>query len=770
MALFCFSHVLAWGLTPFCRLRGWLMSIRFPVPSAIFVPDEVDDKPEKGLKTMRRFVSPCIIPILVVLFACANFFATAQTIKVKNIGRSLNSLTAPVKGATAPPWNISTGLKAVGIQSRAYVEVDTAGSGQTGAPAWTIVSAPNGSTATLDSTGTLINSIMIDLGGQYIFSATVGAQTAYDTVFASTYAGVGTDAMAGCVCHTTTASAIKTTWEKSPHAKIFKDGVEGNLEVERGKGAYAASCIKCHTTGWDPNANNNNFGYQVHATGWDTSWYKGLEFLSNDYWITTGDTTIYASLSPSQQTLATIGCESCHGPAADHKMTADKNKIGKSLDADVCNQCHDGARRHSLGTFYNLSIHATVPAGDASEGGRSSCQPCHTGKGFLYYLDHNKDTTGLAATWKTSTDAGTPISCQVCHDPHGNDNPYQLRTVSVKGDSLRNGYILPANLRTGPGLLCANCHSSRYSVNATVKVNNPPYYGFKSRFGPHENPQADMFYGSNGYQFDDTTFTGLGTHQGLEGTCVHCHMQPRMNRLDGSGNMIPNHSFSMTDTTFGTGVYKPTDVCASCHGEIDDFNQVKAFYDYDRNGRIDGIETEVQGLLDQLKAILPKDNSGEVIGSGSVTAADSAKIQGRLDLVAGIWNYRFVEADGSMGAHNAKYAVRLLYKSLGWIPLFVKDVPGTPTDYALDQNYPNPFNPSTVIRFSLPTEQQVKLEVYDITGALVKTILNEAVRAGNKEVTWDGTNYAGARVASGMYFYRLQAGSFVATRKMLLLK
>jgi flagellar hook assembly protein FlgD len=65
----------------------------------------------------------------------------------------------------------------------------------------------------------------------------------------------------------------------------------------------------------------------------------------------------------------------------------------------------------------------------------------------------------------------------------------------------------------------------------------------------------------------------------------------------------------------------------------------------------------------------------------------------------------------------------------------------------------------------------VKLQVFDITGALVKTILNEAVRAGNMEVTWDGTNGSGAKVTSGMYFYRLAAGnSFVSTRKMILLK
>ena len=125
-----------------------------------------------------------------------------------------------------------------------------------------------------------------------------------------------------------------------------------------------------------------------------------------------------------------------------------------------------------------------------------------------------------------------------------------------------------------------------------------------------------------------------------------------------------------------------------------------------------------------------------------------------------------------MGVHNAKYAARLLYKTLGWTPLWVKEVGGAkPTTYALEQNYPNPFNPSTKIRFALPKEEHVRLQIFDVTGALVKTLLNEAVRAGNMEVTWDGTNQAGTKVTSGMYFYRLEAGSsFLATKKMLLLK
>ncbi len=447
-----------------------------------------------------------------------------------------------------------------------------------------------------------------DVVGEYIVSATVGGKTAYDTVYASTYAGVGTDAQAGCFCHST-AAAIKTSWKKSVHGTMFTRGMTGYEEVERGKGAYAAACIKCHTTGWDATANNNNFGYKVKQSGWDTTWYKGLESYAGDYWITTGDSSKYNLLTAAEKSLGDIGCEQCHGPANDHKtMGPSKKNIGLAkYDNGICQQCHDGSRRHSLGTFEELSHHEIIAVGTAAEGGRSSCQPCHTGAGFMYYMNNGMSTTGIDAVWNTATDASTPITCQVCHDPHGNDNPAALRTMKIKGDSLRNGYMLPADLATNAGMLCGTCHNGRYSVKARVTT-TAPYYGWTNRYGPHYNNQLDLLVGSNGYQYGDTTFTGLNTHANLEGMCVKCHMQDRKNRLDGGGNMLKNHSFSMTDTTFATGVYKPTDVCGECHGEIEDFNDIKAFYDYDRNGKIEGSQTEVQGMLTKLKAILPKDS------------------------------------------------------------------------------------------------------------------------------------------------------------------
>jgi hypothetical protein len=93
-----------------------------------------------------------------------------------------------------------------------------------------------------------------------------------------------------------------------------------------------------------------------------------------------------------------------------------------------------------------------------------------------------------------------------------------------------------------------------------------------------------------------------------------------------------------------------------------------------------------------------------------------------------------------------------------------------PTQYGLKQNYPNPFNPSTTIEFEVPVTGDVTLEVYNMLGQKVATLVHEAKDAGIYQVQWDGRDQNERSVASGIFFYRLQAGKFTQIRKMLLLK
>lgn len=93
-----------------------------------------------------------------------------------------------------------------------------------------------------------------------------------------------------------------------------------------------------------------------------------------------------------------------------------------------------------------------------------------------------------------------------------------------------------------------------------------------------------------------------------------------------------------------------------------------------------------------------------------------------------------------------------------------------PTSYGLDQNYPNPFNPTTQVRFALPKNSHVQLMVYNVLGQTVKTLVDQDMAAGTHEVTWDGRNGDGEQVSSGIYFYRISADRFSATKKMMMLK
>ncbi len=100
--------------------------------------------------------------------------------------------------------------------------------------------------------------------------------------------------------------------------------------------------------------------------------------------------------------------------------------------------------------------------------------------------------------------------------------------------------------------------------------------------------------------------------------------------------------------------------------------------------------------------------------------------------------------------------------------------PFLPDHFSLGQNYPNPFNSTTVIRYSLPVDRQkrwaVSLRIYNILGQVVRTLVDEPQTPGYYSVRWDGRDNAGRELASGIYIYRIRAGDFVQTRRMILLK
>jgi hypothetical protein len=126
--------------------------------------------------------------------------------------------------------------------------------------------------------------------------------------------------------------------------------------------------------------------------------------------------------------------------------------------------------------------------------------------------------------------------------------------------------------------------------------------------------------------------------------------------------------------------------------------------------------------------------------------------------------YSFV--DNSVNA--GKYTYRLKQVDFDGSYEYSKSIEvnvGLPTEFSLSQNYPNPFNPSTTINFALPKTSNVKLTIYNALGKEVATLVNGVMEAGNHSAVWNAANNA-----SGMYFFKLEAGNFTSTKKMMLIK
>lgn len=662
-------------------------------------------------------------------------------------------------GVTGPNY-ISSGMRVFAKGMKIYWSADSTGSGPTQVTSydWTIVSGPTGSTATI--TAVQDSAWMLaDLTGKYIIQVSVngGTATAQDTVFASTYMGWPTSPIGCQTCH----AEKSDSYAKTNHATIYERGLTGQLEVDptTGMGAYGKSCARCHTTGFEAVTDNGNFGYLSNQAKWDSTWWKALPYYSGDYWIPFKNMNLWNEFTtnPAYTELvpvARIGCESCHGPGKDHN--GDKSKIGVSFESGVCMQCHDAPNNHSIGRFWSESAHATMPL-SGGESNRTGCFPCHNGPSLAAFADNPTNPDYSKTPFQAS------ISCQSCHDPHDNTNPAQLRLVTSQ--PLVNGYVIPAGLG-GMGQLCMNCHRGRYDSKVKVLAQaNPNVYA--NRFYPHYSPQTDMFVGANAYEFDQD-LSGLMTHGGTPNGCVTCHMSER--RL-GTSSYRPNHGMNMVDKATGKD---NVEACIECHGEIEEFTDIRAMDDYDGDGIIESAIQEVADMMETLKARLPKNAAGTEVSNSS---ADSVVVRAELakypNILGAMWNYWFVKNDFSGGVHNTKYAVALLKLSFAKnaVPVGVEPLDQkTPHEFALGQNYPNPFNPSTTVQFSIPRSGDVQLHVFNSAGQLVQTLANNVMMPGNYATSFNATN-----LASGVYYYRISITSngqnlYTATKRMVLTK
>lgn len=163
--------------------------------------------------------------------------------------------------------------------------------------------------------------------------------------------------------------------------------------------------------------------------------------------------------------------------------------------------------------------------------------------------------------------------------------------------------------------------------------------------------------------------------------------------------------------------------------------------------------------------VLATNVAGQVVGYGMSDDSGSYSIDGipAGDLTLSVHREGFESAASMLPVATADFRVNKDF-SLA-IATAVGEESMVPVTYSLDQNFPNPFNPTTVIRYSLPAVSQVRLAVFDMLGRQVSELVNEKKEAGSYEVKFDATG-----LASGVYFYRIEAGTFVQTRKLLVLR
>ena len=581
-------------------------------------------------------------------------------------------------GLTGSNAQASAGISTVALGEPVYVDaMVNAASNQTSV-VWTWVSKPAGSLAVL-SAGPLGTNVPLykvadrinqagaavyrlagrtffrpDVIGSYTVNAAITTAGSGSTnlslkIAASTYLGVQTCA----ACHSGSflnVPNIFSNYTGTAHASFFARSIDG-----LGSSDFSRSSLPTSVLGYDTNSFAVNLGFDDVASLY--SWTFPA-VLTNGNW---------ASTPAAVKNVANIQCENCHGPGSQHQfsegITGNTNAISVSYVAGNCAQCHDSNPAQSWGIKFaewNQSLHARVTR-TPSGAGRENCVRCHTAPGFRNFIENAGSTNSYATNVVYEA-----ITCAACHDPHSAENPHQLRAA--------NQYTLPEGTtvtNAGSGALCMECHHSR---NGSASNNIANYQQAKatwaggSSFGPHDSTAGDMVEGVNAITYGKVIPSG--SHSAvIPDVCVGCHMQPVASTHPAFGK-AGGHTYSMTYPVVSAGITNTTDlvdVCVKCHGPIQEFNFARK--DYNNDGVIEGVQTEVQHLLDTLSTLLPpsgyKANANDYVADGKIKTSVSVQTNWPVRFLNAAWNWQYVKVEGSLGVHNAPYAVGVLKASIG---------------------------------------------------------------------------------------------------------
>lgn len=571
-----------------------------------------------------------------LLIAWGSVSAEAQDAKI--VARPLTELNISDLGLPEDTQT-SGGLFNVGLGQPVYLEAQVPTDTEVMSVEWSLAAKPDGSTAELaesplglevpiynpgDREVNKVASRMVlvpDVLGHYTVNATVvtseGELQLSHFVTGATYVGVGELGLhfpVQCAqCHADKAMS----WAGTRHATAMTRKIDGI-----GVSHFVEHCLKCHNVGYDttPAADNGGFDDIARLVDWMMP-----ETLQPGNW---------DAMPEELKNVSNVQCENCHGAGSEHiKNLGDPDFITVNTSSGDCGQCHEAPPYHTKNLQWNQSRHAIATRYPTGEN-RSACVGCHSGIGFIDRIDGVPE-----AERRTQYEA---IVCAACHDPHDATNPHQLRKVD--GVTLMNGVQVTGG---GNGRVCMNCHISR---------NNGPEYAeeYHGHFGPHHGPQTDMLAGTNAIEYN-RNIPSSGHLFAVPDTCATCHMQ-ELASDNPAKNMAGEHTYK---PVWDAGTPDdPSDdvdqvgVCQNCHGNIESFDFARQ--DFDGDGVLEGVQTEVQGLMDMVALQLPP------MGEPTVEVTDAYT----PEQLKAAYNYLFVEEDGSHGIHNTSYAVNILKASL----------------------------------------------------------------------------------------------------------
>lgn len=554
-----------------------------------------------------------------------------------------------------------------------------------------VLTRPGNSSAVLNDATTRFPWFVPDVSGNYSLAVTDIAASATVTVpiRGATWQGgiIGIDGngqpVTDCAtaCHSTAPFFPEkfADWAATGHAEIFKDNINTGDH-------YSASCLPCHTVGFDTTVSNGGMD--------DTAGYSdflGSMFAGGMSHMNPANWSNVVTNWPNQARMANIQCENCHGPngsGATHANAA-ASSLRASTSAAVCGVCHGEPPRHARYQQWQESGHGNFETA-IGEGTNGSCAKCHSAQGFLEWF-----ANGLSPTYATHAVAANdvqPITCVVCHDPHNvgtTTGTTTNATMRVEGDSpmLLGGYVAYG---LGKGAICIVCHNTRRGDAEAVVTTTPDQ-------APHLGAQGDVLMGKNMFFVTGTR----GAHSLITDSCVTCHIELTPPPADLSYQLGgTNHSFAANPA-----------ICSNCHG-LFDANSLKAL----THARLEALAEEigvaiekeiafhtaagrsvrVTGLVNNVSTTTDITNTSvvhvaavveshgrsamnimvnsvlyegvrvnsdtQIIDGGTPNGRLLANTYSSIELIIGkaLWNLSLIESDKSFGIHNPGLVTELI--------------------------------------------------------------------------------------------------------------